>query len=228
MVFRGARFSFPAVSSFSSAATVILVHGAIVNGSEMFLLRHRLSCAGYRVYQFHYRSIRLGLDENVQRLRDFIAATPGEVLHAVGHSMGGVLIRHAFERKPDSRPGRLVAIGSPLLDCWVSRRVAGFHPRGYWLTGKTARDHVTQPPDPIWRGSREFGVLAGTFPLGIGSLLAGLPKPHDGVVCLSETKLIGVADHLICGLNHFGMLYSRRCLHRIVHFLETGRFASRG
>jgi pimeloyl-ACP methyl ester carboxylesterase len=190
----------------------------------MFLLRHRLRRAGYRVRQFHYRSMSRSLAENVCLLRDFIRSTPGEVLHVVGHSMGGILLRHAFERDPDSRPGRLVAIGSPLVDCWISRRVAGFHPRAYWLTGHTARDHILEAVDPTWRGHRELGVLAGTFPFGVGSFFAGLPKPNDGVICLSETRLGGIADHLTCGFNHFGMLLSRRCTDQIIHFLENGRF----
>jgi pimeloyl-ACP methyl ester carboxylesterase len=211
--------------SFRAGSSVVLVHGAIVNGWEMVFLRRRLRKIGYRVRQFHYHSILCGLDENVERLRDFLQETPGERLHVVGHSMGGILIRHLFERFPDPRPGRVVALASPFLDCWVGRRVSDFYLVGSHLIGRTVRDHLAGPRDSVWRGGREIGVVAGTFPFGIGSLLPGLPRPSDGVVLWEETRLGGITDHLTYRLNHFGMLGSSRCAAQITHFLEHGAFA---
>jgi pimeloyl-ACP methyl ester carboxylesterase len=206
-------------------STIVLAHGAVVNGWEMGTLRRRLRKLGYEVRQFHYRSMSLGLDENVERLRDFIAATEGDIVHVIGHSMGGVLARHVFEKMPDPRPGRLVAVGSPLTDCWVGRRFGRLHgPFGRCLTGRTVQDHLSRPAEPLWRGARDFGVLAGTFPLGIGRLFPELPAPSDGVVLLEETRLRGIRDHVTCRLNHFGMLFSRRCCRQMARFLATGKF----
>jgi pimeloyl-ACP methyl ester carboxylesterase len=204
---------------------VVLVHGAVVNGMEMFLLRRRLRRLGYSVRQFHYLSMLRGLDENVSRLREFILATPGETLHVVGHSMGGILIRHAFERDPDPRPGRLIALGSPFLDCWVARRISGLHNHSHRLHGKTVRDHLASARDPIWRGAREFGVIAGTYPAGLGRAFRDLPLPHDGIIRLEETRLGGIADHVSYRLNHFSLLASRRCAAQMHHFLSHGVFA---
>jgi pimeloyl-ACP methyl ester carboxylesterase len=204
--------------------TIVFVHGAVVNGLEMVVLRGWLGRFGYATRQFHYHSMLVGLEENVARLKKFITETEGDVLHVVGHSMGGVLTRHVFERMPDPRPGRLVAIGSPLLDCWTAHRVIALHRRGYSLLGRTAHDHVRQPRDPVWRGARDFGVIAGTYPFGIGCVFPGLPRPSDGVVLWEETRLGGVTDHVTYRLNHFGMLYSRRCVRQIARFLATGKF----
>ena len=202
-------------------ATIVFVHGAVVNGWEMIFLRRRMKSLGYKVPLFQYHSMLVGLEENVSRLRDFLRRTEGETLHVVGHSMGGVLTRHVFERDPDPRPGRILAIGSPLLDCWVGRQL---HPI---FLGRTVHDHITGPRDPVWRGRRDFGVLAGTYPLGIGRAFRNIPRPNDGVVLLSETRLQGITDHARCGFNHFGMLLSRRCVRRIARFLATGKFAGR-
>ena len=204
--------------------TIVFVHGAVVNGWEMVLLRHRFRRLGYRVRQFHYPSMWRGLAENTRRLRDFLRRTEGDVLHVVAHSMGGVLTRQVFESDPDPRPGRLIAVGSPLLDCWIAHRVSGLHDRGYCLLGKTVHDHIRQTSDPIWRGTREFGVLAGTFPFGIGCIFPNLPRPSDGVILLEETRLGGITDHVTCRLNHFGMLLSQRCLWQMAQFLATGAF----
>jgi pimeloyl-ACP methyl ester carboxylesterase len=85
----------------SSDATVVCVHGAVVRGWEMDLLRRRLRRLGYRVRQFQYRSMTKGLDENAKLLRAFLGATEGDTIHAIGHSMGGVLLRQVFEQDPD-------------------------------------------------------------------------------------------------------------------------------
>jgi pimeloyl-ACP methyl ester carboxylesterase len=211
----------------SKRVTVVFVHGAIVRGWEMALLRRRLRQLGYRVRQFRYRSMMKGLDDNARRLSEFLRETEGDVLHVIGHSMGGVLIRRVFEQYPDPRPGRLIAIGSPLLDCWVGRRFYRMHRRiGRLLIGRTVTDHISRLNDPVWRGARDFGVLAGTYRFGIGAIFKSLPRPSDGVVLLNETQLQGVRDHTTIRLNHFGMLFSKRCAARIACFLATGAFAN--
>jgi pimeloyl-ACP methyl ester carboxylesterase len=209
----------------SVRTTIVFVHGAIVRGWEMRLIRNRLRRLGYNVVQFRYRSLTKGLDENVRRLKQFLNETEGDVLHVVGHSMGGVLIRNVFEQFPDPRPGRLVAIGSPLLDCWVGRRFLRLHSlMGRLMIGRTVFDHVSRPADPIWHGTRDFGVIAGTYRFGVGALFKTLPQPSDGVILLEETRLQGLRDRVEYRLNHFGMLFSRRCCIQVAHFLAIGQF----
>jgi pimeloyl-ACP methyl ester carboxylesterase len=210
----------------NSKSTLVFVHGAVVNGWEMVVLRHRLHQLGYDVRLFQYQSMLKGLDENVTRLASFIKSTQGDTIHVVGHSMGGVLIRLAFERRDDPRPGRLIAIGSPLLDCWVGHRFLRLHPwLGRYLIGRTVFDHITHLRHPVWHGARDFGVIAGTYPFGIGAVFRSLPKPSDGVVLLDETRLGGISDHVTYRLNHFGMLFSKRCCAQVARFLALGSFA---
>jgi pimeloyl-ACP methyl ester carboxylesterase len=204
---------------------IVFVHGAIVNGWEMSLLRGRMKRLGYGVRQFHWQSMLVGLDENVERLGKFIAQTEAATVHVVAHSMGGVLARLVFERSPDPRPGRIIAIGSPLVDCWVGRRFLHLQEGiGARCVGQSVHNYISGRIDPVWRGTRDFGVLAGTWPLGIGSLFRDLPAPSDGVVLLEETRLQGLTDHAEFRLNHFGMLFSRRCATAIARFLEAGKF----
>lgn len=208
-------------------SVIIFVHGAIVNGHEMLTLRRRLKRRGFETRQFHWKSITGSLDENLDRLAKFVASTEADTVHVVGHSMGGALARLLFERAPDPRPGRIVAIGSPLTDCWTGRKFGALLPMLPWLAGRTVRDYLAQEIDPVWRGKRDFGVLAGTYPFGIGAIFPSLPTPSDGVVLLNETKVEGLRDHLTIRLNHFGMLFSKRCALHIAHFLEHGKFSSK-
>jgi len=210
----------------SARATIVMVHGAVVDGFEMFLLRLRLAQLGYRTRLFHYRSMMRSLDHNVNRLAEYIRKTEGDIIHVVGHSMGGVLIRQVFEQSPDPRPGRLIAIGSPLLDCWVGHRIRRMHPHlGPILIGQSVRNHIDDPPHPVWRGKRDFGIVAGTYPIGIGAIFSSLPTPSDGVVLLEETQLQGIRGHVTYRVNHFGLLFSKRATAQIARFLATGTFA---
>ena len=208
----------------TTGTVVVLVHGAIVSGHEMFPMRRRLQKMGYGTRQFHWRSIVGALEENLDKLAQFVASTEADTLHVVGHSMGGVLTRLLFERSPDPRPGRLVAIGSPLTDCWTGRKFGALHPTLPWLAGRAVRDYLAKEIDPVWRGKREMGVLAGTYPFGVGQVFRDFPTPSDGVVLLDETRLIGLTDHQSVRLNHFGMLLSKRCVASVARFLEGGHF----
>jgi pimeloyl-ACP methyl ester carboxylesterase len=190
----------------------------------MFLLRQRLAQLGYQTRLFHYRSMMRNMDHNVNRLIEYIKKTEGDIVHVVGHSMGGVLIRQAFEKAPDPRPGRLLAIGSPLLDCWVGHRFLRYPHVGRILIGTTVHDHISNPPDPVWRGARDFGVVAGTYRFGVGAIFSSMPSPSDGVVLLDETRMQNIQGHVHYRINHFGLLFSKRCTAQVACFLATGAF----
>ena len=140
--------AIPFVPRPASGTVIVFVHGAIVTGHEMFLLRGRMERLGYGVRQFHWKSITAPLEYNLDLLARFIAETEADTLHVVGHSMGGVLARLVFERAPDPRPGRIVAIGSPLTDCWTGRKFGALHPALPWLAGVTVRDYLAKDIDP--------------------------------------------------------------------------------
>ena len=214
----------PAWKPASGGETIVLIHGALVDGWEMWPLRWRLTRLGYRVVQFRYQSMLKGIDENAALLSEFLRQTPGDTLHVIGHSMGGVLLRQVFEQTPDPRPGRIIAIGSPFLDVWIGHRIKAINRFGYHLIGKTVHDHIRRQNDPVWQGERDFGVIAGTYPLGIGRVFADLPPGSDGTILWDETRLQGIRDHVTIHLNHFSLLFSRRCTAYVARFLATGQF----
>jgi hypothetical protein len=73
--------------------------------------------------------------------------------------------------------------------------------------------------------AREFGVIAGSRPLGIGRVVApDLPAPSDGVISVEETRVPGMRDHIVLNVNHSGMLVSRAVAHQICVFLRNGAF----
>ncbi|UGX88466.1 alpha/beta fold hydrolase [Phyllobacterium meliloti] len=74
------------------ATTIVLVHGAFVDGSGWRAVHDRLNREGYRVVVVQ-NAIR-SLEDDVANTRRAIDAAPGNVI-LVGHSYGGVVISEA-------------------------------------------------------------------------------------------------------------------------------------
>ena len=198
--------------------TVVLVHGLWMTGREMRVLGGRLEEAGFRVRYFRYRSWRGGLAQAAGDLRKFVEAAEGERVHLVGHSLGGVVIAKMVEEAPLSRPGRVAMLGSPMGGS-AAARIMSRRRVGRWLVGGVIREGIIEH-SPKWPGGRDLLVVAGDIPLGSG-LLLGLPKPHDGVVRVAETRIEGVRTVTVRA-SHVGLLLSRKVAALLSGYFQAG------
>lgn len=206
--------------------SIILVHGIWMTGLELGVLAWRLRRRGYRTYLFHYHSLTQPLDKAAEALGALVARVPGERVHLLGHSMGGLLIcRYLAAQQPErpARLGRVVALGSPFNGSAVARALRASAWKR-WLVGVNgellgAGLGAAKPPC-------ELGVIAGDNPLGVGRLLATLPEPHDGTVTVAETRLAAAQAHLVLPYSHFSLLLSARVADEVERFLQHGRFVT--
>ncbi|MBF0270619.1 MAG: alpha/beta fold hydrolase [Magnetococcales bacterium] len=207
---------------------VVLVHGLWLDGSEFLWLDRQLRRDGYRVLTFQYPTARRDLEDNAERLWEFLElrfgpgmkrVTAGAV-HLVCHSLGGLVALRMLERHPEAPMGRMVALGSPFRGSHSARRMARW-PGGAWLLGRSLEGALDGQRE--WRvpPGRQIGVLAGTLPLGLGHLVLGLESPNDGVVAVAETHLPG-AVHATVPMMHVGLVSSPRVASWVRHFLKTG------
>jgi pimeloyl-ACP methyl ester carboxylesterase len=192
-----------------------------MKGAEMVLLRYRLQRAGYRVYQFSYRSVARELGDNARRLDAFVRRIECEQIHFVAHSLGGLVVRRLFHDFPEQRTGRIVTLGSPHTGSYVANRLSR---SGLFRTllgcSLTPLSGDLYP----WAGQRELGSIAGTLSVGAGWIIRDLPKPNDGTVAVEETRLENMTDHLIVHTSHMALLLSRQVAEQTIHFLRCGRF----
>jgi len=204
---------------------VLVLHGLLMNRHAMAVLAARLRRAGFTVQAFSYNSLRDGIESHVAAtLRRFDGLNFGRV-HLVGHSMGGVVALKAVERMRDTqrrRLGRVVALGSPLSGREMAL-AAEHHPLGRWMLGKSTELWRQGYPLRIPEGVA-VGAIAGTRRFGLGALLGGLRGPNDGVVRVEETRLPGLADHMVLPVTHSGMLVSGAVGRQCAAFLRHGRF----
>jgi len=204
---------------------VVFVHGLFLNGAEFTLLRRRLVAAhGFEAHRFSYPTVRGSIAATLAQLTRFVAGIDADRIHFVGHSLGGVVLCRYFERERCERVGRVVLLGSPVVESCSARAIA----RHQWLRrvlGPLVAEELLEPCDPrTWNCERELGVIAGTTPMGLGRFFARFDEPSDGTVAVSETKLPGHKAHLAIPVSHMGLLMSGLVARQVANFLDEGQF----
>jgi pimeloyl-ACP methyl ester carboxylesterase len=203
--------------------SVVTVHGLWMRGASMAVLRRRLTPHGLQVTHFSYPSVTGSLEANTAALEAHLDTVPGDTVHLVGHSLGGVLCCALLGRGPPARLGRIVCLGAPFKGSLTAARMlrwpGGQRVIGACLADVNARGGLTKLPVGV-----EVGSIAGRIPLGVGRLLGPFPEPNDGTVAVAETKVDGLADHVVLPVSHFSLLWSSAVATETEHFLLHGRF----
>lgn len=200
---------------------VVIAHGLWMPGTETIVLQRRLRDAGFTPRLFRFHTVGTGLDDNVERLRAFVAETPGA--HLVGFSLGGVLAV-CLGARPDAPPiGRIVCLGSPLKGSVAARRLCATQV-GRRMIGHCMLDLCARAPLPAWQGRAELGIVAGRLGVGLGRLVGGFAAPNDGTVAVAETELEGATAHTVLPVSHSALLFSREVAARTITFLSSGHF----
>jgi len=208
---------------------VVLVHGLWMNGLELSMLGHRLRHEhGYDVRRYSYPTLHGDTADICRELAAFAADAAGEGrVHFVGHSLGGVLVyRMLTECGAGSFDGNAVLLGSPLSGSKAARgaaRFAALRP----LLGPHVLGELSEASQRAWCGRNAIGSIAGTLRMGTGQFFAHFDEENDGTVAVSETRIPGLADHLILPHSHIGMLYARDVASQVAQFLKHSRFVAR-
>ncbi len=207
----------------SPREAVVLIHGLWLSGWSLALQARRLRRRGFDVHVFSWPTVRRDFRANADSLEKFLRALDAPIVHLIGYSLGGVLIRALFQYFPAQRPGRIVTWGSPhqgslaavsLARTAFGRRILGASIAGL-LAGEPARWQLP---------ARVLGALSGDFPCGLGAVIASLPRPHNGVVTVAESGFAPAADACTLPVSHFGMLWSRAVVDQTCQFLRHGQF----
>ncbi|HFL6375668.1 TPA: esterase/lipase family protein, partial [Stenotrophomonas maltophilia] len=170
---------------------VLLLHGIWNARAWVGPLAWRLRARGFQVHAFGYSSVFGGPDVAVPQLLERLAdAGP---LSLVGHSLGGLLALEALRCNPQLPVQRVVCLGSPLRGSGTARSLSD-HGWGLAL-GRSSELLLDGLPD--WQGKAEVGLIAGSVPHGLGSLLGAMDDASDGTVALAETRLPGLTDHCV-------------------------------
>lgn len=201
------------------AGRVILLHGLWMPGAAMHWLAAQLKAAGFAPEIFSYHSVADGPDLAVPRLVELLQAE-GEA-DIVAHSLGGLIALQALCEAPGLPVARVVCLGSPLTGSGAATGMLRWAPAAS-LLGRSAA--LLRQGIACWHGRAQVGAIAGHVPHGLGALFAGFDGEHDGTVAVAETRLPGLADHVVVDASHSGLLFSAQAAAQAVAFLRDGRF----
>jgi pimeloyl-ACP methyl ester carboxylesterase len=208
---------------------VVLLHGISRTALSFRKMQLALERAGFATLNLDYASRRKaleGLAEDIDPAIQHFADRVDGSIHFVCHSMGGLLARVYIARHRPKHLGRVVMLGTPNSGSEVADRLkniavyrAFFGPAGQQLgTQRNAAIEALFPPVDypvgIIAGNRSIDPVAGTM----------LPKPHDGRVSIANTKLEGMADHVVVAAAHPWLLRNSVAVAQTIAFLQDGTF----
>lgn len=203
---------------------VLLLHGLYMRPWVMQPFARLISRHGFMADTFGYRSLTHPISAHTAALAAHVGAyysRCNEPLHFVGHSLGGLVLRHFAAAYPEYVRGRIVTLGTPHQGSFTAARLKRLGLARFTL-GESYCDAldgcVPALPDGI-----ELGSLAGSKTVGVGRLL-GIQGGHDGTVTIRETCCTGMKDHIVLPTSHTAMLFDRQVAAQAAAFLLHGRF----
>jgi pimeloyl-ACP methyl ester carboxylesterase len=212
----------------SNTKNIICLHGIWMPGAELIYLKHRLQTQHeFNCEMFTYPSVHGTLDENAQRLADFVLEQNFAEVHLIGHSLGGVLALRMLAMHPEIPVARVVCLGSPLCGSRAAT-VLRANDLGKVILGKTISEGVVKESASEWAAEvtkqHDVGVIAGTISLGIGRIVTNFEGENDGTVAVEETRLPGAKDHIRLPVTHTGLVMSKDVVDQAASFLRRGEF----
>jgi len=208
---------------------VVLLHGISRTARSFRKMQTALEGCGFATLNQDYASRRKALEALAEDIHPAIQRFADDVdgsVHFVCHSMGGLLARVYIARYRPKRLGSVVMLGTPNSGSEIADRLknigayrAFFGPAGQQLG--TQRDSEIEALFPLV--DYPVGVIAGNrsiYPI----TSRFLPKPHDGRVSVANTRLDGMADHIVIRTSHPWLTRNSVAIEQTIAFLKDGRF----
>ena len=207
---------------------VVLLHGLARGHGSMARLGGFLRTEGFETWSKTYPSRKHTIGYLAGTLCDQLAAFAGDrPLHAVTHSMGGIIVRHL--RDPRLHWNRIVMLAPPNRG---SQLAAGLvrNPLFRWFYGPAGGElaDASSWPDP----PAPFAVIAGTRNLALSNVTSwtvGRRFPsgvrNDGTVAVDETRLPGMTAFAEVDATHTWIMNAPEVRTLVAAYLRDGRFA---
>lgn len=212
--------------STENQGTVVCLHGFFQSSRRMMPIGYNLKNVGLDVILWDYPSWHKTIEEHaedlVHLLNKIALEKPGEPIHFVTHSLGGIITRAAVSHPdcpPEAKIGKAVLIAPPNKGSCLGRKMQDIAPL-QWIMGPQAGNQILTY-------SKEEMENVGNFPLEMDVfVIAGVQGsnlyfsvPNDGKLTVTETYLSTPHTHITTNASHTWILRSREVLEMISSIL---------
>jgi pimeloyl-ACP methyl ester carboxylesterase len=210
--------------------TVVGIHGFMVKKDAMSKVARALKCVGLDFYDYQYNArgdtIQCHAAKLNQTLRCIAAQCPGQPIHFVTHSIGGLILRAAValpDCPEEARIGRAVLLAPPTRGSMLARKVRDILPINWGMGTKSGWQLMFYTPEQM--------LALGCFPPTMQVLvIAGIRGIHpgfdglanDGFVAVVETRPTTPHGFLVLNMTHGGLLSNPESLRITREFLLGG------
>jgi len=208
---------------------VVLLHGILSMGNAMVPAAEYLNKKGFYTLVIPYPSRKISIEDTTRQLLSPAihqhCTDPSKRIHFVGHSMGGIVIRHYLANHRPSNLGRVVLIAAPnqgneLADIFRNNSLVGK------VFGPALQELGTDPdslPNQLGPVNYDLGIIMGKAPR-IPWLSKAIPEDDDGVVSVTGGKIRGMNDFEVIKGMHTSLKRSRAVFYQTYYFLKVGSF----
>jgi hypothetical protein len=206
---------------------VVLLHGLARGRGSMSRLDSYLRAHDFETWSHTYPSRKHSIVYLADALTEQLVSFAGDrPVHAVTHSLGGVIVRHLHD--PRIHWGRIVMLAPPNQGSQLAKTLVR-NPLFRWFYGPAATelaDATSWPPPPA-----PFAVIAGTRSRALTNVtswtmgrLFPANEPNDGTVAVTETKLAAMTAFAEVDATHTWIMNSPEVHRLIVSYLRAGTF----
>jgi pimeloyl-ACP methyl ester carboxylesterase len=212
-----------------SSSYVVLVHGFCRRGGNMRYLARQLERCGYRTFSPTLPATFQNVCTCSEILADALDKRfpEGSVVHFVGHSMGGLIIRHYLSMHLVEGLGRVVLMGTPsggTPQVSLLLKIIPFSRRIFKALSDLAEPGLSIA-QPLNVPLPEIGIILGTKPDPLRKIF--MQGEHDGLVQSKSARNLTVSDELTIPCIHERIHWRPDTAAAVGCFMETGKFLSK-
>lgn len=207
---------------------VLLLHGFNKSSKDMAVLSEYLETFGFRCHALTLPLTRQEFDRVTQLVANEVeelAGSHGSKVHLVGHSTGGLLIRHLLkDYSAAEHIGRCVQLATPNKGSQLAMLAGTIKGYTSWFrTLKSLHTAYIEKLCLINDTPIEMGAIAGTNSnLWLGQFIKG---ENDGRVEVSSVDIPKLTDFTTLPFGHKDIHYHYETAVLTARFLNTGSFS---
>lgn len=215
------------VGSSVHASCVILLHGLLRSSDSMAKLEDRLKSEDYQVVNVDYpsRQSKIRALANKAIVPALKQCKPGDDIHFVTHSLGGILVRQYLSEHEIPKLKHVVMLGPPNQGSEIVDELEEL-PGFAWINGPAGLELGTSDlsaPNRLGSANFDVGVVAGNFSVNL-LLSSIIPGDDDGKVSVERTRLEGMNDHITLPVSHPFLMKNSQVIDQVLFYLSNGYF----